>query len=378
MSDLLAFITWDVDWNIIESPLTVRYYGVLWALSFLVGIFLMKRMMANDNAPDNYTDKIFIYVLIGGVLGARLGHVIFYDPGYYFSAGHWTEIPMIWKGGLASHGGLIGVVIAIWLYSKFVTKRNFLWSADKVVVTVALAACLIRVGNLMNSEIIGRESDSPMAMFFEFAAEDDITNEILSITDNQIIPTKVEIADEEAQNNIAPVRIYVTSETGISKEKLESLLPTLKTIHAEGSQSFNAFEDHIKSVDDASLEIVQADGNNGFIQFGVEIIPRIPTQIWEAGCYLLIFLLLFWGYWKKHWYRKEGLLFGLFMTLLFGARFIIEFYKENQVEGITDDAMINRGQQLSIPAILIGVYFVYRALKNPEKDTKVTIESKEK
>lgn len=377
MNDLLAFITWDVNPNLIESPVMVRYYGVLWAVSFFVGLFLMRKMMANDNAPDAYTDKIFIYVLIGSVLGARLGHVVFYDPEYYFSAAHWKEIPMIWKGGLASHGGLIGVVVAIWLYSKFVSKKSFLWAADKVVVTVAIAACLIRVGNLMNSEIIGRESDSEMAVFFKYSAEEDIINEVVSLTDSQLIPTEVDIDYQNAQDNVAPVKIYLSSQGEISQQQLEGVMSSLKAIHTEGSNSFNEYEDHFKTANIPASEMVQADGNHGFIQFSVEIIPRIPTQIWEAVSYLILFVLLFWGYWKKHWYRKEGLLFGLFLTILFGARLIIEFYKENQVEGITDDAMLNRGQQLSIPAILFGIYFIYRALKNPEKDTKVLQEKTE-
>ncbi len=371
MSDLLAFITWDVDWNIMESPIAVRYYGVLWALSFLIGIFLMKKMMANDNAPDDYTDKIFIYVLLGGVLGARLGHVIFYDPQYYFTAEHWTEIPMIWKGGLASHGGAIGVVIANWLYTKRVSKKTFLWSIDKIVVCVALAACLIRVGNLMNSEIIGRESDSDMAMFFQFAAEEDIKNDIFFKSGKEVEAADVVI---EPQGDNYIVKINVHSKANLSNEKLAILLASVKSRHREGSPGFNEYEDHIKTVDNPSLELTESKGNTGYMQFSIQPIPRIPTQIWEAGCYLLIFFFLFWAYWKQHWYKKEGLLFGLFLVLLFGARFIIEFYKENQVEGLTDEAFLNRGQQLSIPAILVGAYFVFRAFKNPEKDTNVTKE----
>lgn len=376
MNDLLAFITWDVNPNLIESPIMVRYYGVLWAVSFFIGLFLMRKMMANDNAPDDYTDKVFIYVLLGGVLGARLGHVVFYDPGYYFSAAHWKEIPMIWKGGLASHGGAIGIIIANWLYSKRVSKKPFLWSVDKIVVTVALAACLIRVGNLMNSEIIGRESDSNLAMFFKYPAEEDVANEIMSLTDDRLVPTEIEVDYQNAIDNIAPIKIHVSSQSPISEEELKNVSYTLQSIHKEGSEGFNEFEDHIMTAEGSNLEIIQANGNQGFIQFGVKIIPRIPTQILEAVTYLFIFIFLFWGYWKKEWYRKEGLLFGLFMILLFGARLIIEFYKENQVEGITDQAMFNRGQQLSIPAILIGIYFIYRALKNPEKETKVNLENK--
>lgn len=371
MNDLLAFITWDVNPSLIESPVAVRYYGVLWAVSFFIGLFLMRKMMKNDNAPEDYSDKIFIYVLVGAVLGARLGHVIFYDPGYYFSSAHWTEIPMIWKGGLASHGGAIGVLIANWLYAKRVSKKPFLWSADKIVVTVALAACLIRVGNLMNSEIIGRESDSEYAMFFKYAAEDDIRTDILSMTDDQIVPTEVEIDYQNAQNNICAVKINVSSGQNMTEEQLAIVLNNLKSGHTEGSAYFKSTEDHFKTAVNSNMDMIVANGNQGYLQFGVEIIPRIPTQIWEAGSYLLIFILLFWGYWSQHWYRKEGLLFGLFLILLFGARIIIEFYKEIQAENVTEQDLFNRGQQLSIPLVLLGIFIVVRALRRPETDTKI-------
>jgi prolipoprotein diacylglyceryltransferase len=376
MSEILAFITWDVNPNLIESPIMVRYYGVLWAVSFFIGLFLMRKMMANDNAPDEYTDKVFIYVLIGAVLGARLGHVIFYDWDEYKN--NLVDILKIWEGGLASHGGLIGVVLATWLYSKRVAKKSFLWSADKIVVTVALAACLIRVGNLMNSEIIGRESDSDMAMFFKYSAEEDIASQIARSTDEQIIAQDVEIDYQNANENVCVVKIKVISEGTISQENLTNLKTNLKSWHSEESQFFDPYNDHIKTSQNADMDLVQVDGNKGFIRFNVEIIPRIPTQIWEAVSYLLIFIFLFWAYWKQHWYKKEGLLFGLFLTLLFGARFIIEFFKENQVDDITDAAMLNMGQRLSIPAVLVGIFFIVRAFKNPEKDTKVTIETPKK
>lgn len=372
MGDLLAFITWDVNPNLIESPIMVRYYGVLWAVSFFIGLFLMRKMMANDNAPDDYTDKVFIYVLIGSVIGARLGHVFFYDWSSYRE--NPIDILKIWEGGLASHGGAIGVVLANWLYSKKVSKKPFLWSVDKIVVTVALAACLIRVGNLMNSEIIGRESDSEMAMFFKYAAEEDVANQIYRYSEGTIVAAEVEIDYKNAQNNICAMRVNLQSQGELTNDKLASLQHNLKSWHMEGAPSFDPNNDHIKTADAPQFELIQSNGNTGVIQFGIEIIPRIPTQIWEAVSYLLIFFLLFWGYWKKHWYRKEGLLFGMFMVLLFGARLIIEFYKENQVEGITDEALFNRGQQLSIPLILAGVFFIIRALKIPEKDTKINAE----
>ncbi len=367
MIDFLAYITWDVNPNIIESPIMVRYYGLLWATSFFVGLWLMKKMMANDKAPDSYTDKIFIYVMLGAVLGARLGHCIFYQPDYYFTAEHWMEIPKIWEGGLASHGGLIGVVFALWLYSKKITKRNILWAGDKVVVTVAIAACLIRVGNLMNSEIIGTQSDSNAALFFEYDAKYRISDNIEAMTSQKIKVEEIDVVEtgSDAEGPVGKLIVKVSSVQEIPQDYLASISSNVKESLING---FNPKEDHMSYFDNKN-EVVITNGNTGMFEFGVRIIPRIPTQIWEAFAYLIIFGVMMFGYWKKQWYKKEGMLFGLFLVLLFGARFIIEFWKEHQT--LADDAFLNMGQWLSIIPVIIGALIMLRAMKLPEVDTEI-------
>lgn len=345
----------------------VRYYGLLWASSFFVGLWLMKKMMANDKAPDSYTDKIFIYVMLGAVLGARLGHCIFYQPDYYFTAEHWMEIPKIWEGGLASHGGLIGVVLALFLYSKRVSKRHILWAGDKVVVTVAIAACLIRVGNLMNSEIIGTQSESNAALFFEYDAKYRIVDNIEGMTEGKIKVEEIDVEEtgSDAEGPFGKLVVKVSSSQGITEDYMTSIANNVKTTLVN---NFNPKEDHM-SYYKGQNEVVNVNGANGMFEFGVRIIPRIPTQIWEAFAYLIIFGVMMFGYWKKHWYRKEGLLFGLFLVLLFGARFIIEFWKEHQT--LSDDAMLNMGQWLSIIPVILGGLIMLRAIRIPEKDTIV-------
>jgi prolipoprotein diacylglyceryltransferase len=366
--DFLAYITWDVNPNIIESPIMVRYYGLLWASSFFVGLWLMKKMMANDKAPDAYTDKIFIYVMLGAVLGARLGHCIFYQPDYYFTAEHWMEIPKIWEGGLASHGGLIGVVLALWLYSKRITKRNILWAGDKVVVTVAIAACLIRVGNLMNSEIIGTQSDSNAALFFEYDAKYRISDNIETMSSNKVKVEEIDVVEtgKDGEGPIGKLIVKVSSQQEIPQDYLNSISSNVKQSLING---FNPKEDHISFYNNHN-EVVIANGSTGMFEFGVRIIPRIPTQIWEAFAYLIIFGVMMFGYWKKHWYKKEGLLFGLFLVLLFGARFIIEFWKEHQT--LPDDAVLNMGQWLSIIPVVIGILIMLRAVRLPEVNTEIS------
>lgn len=126
---------------------------------------MVRRMFQEEKAPEAWLDKAFIYIVVGAVLGARLGHVFFYDWDYYSE--HLSEIPQVWKGGLASHGGAIGVMLALWIFSVRISKKSILWILDKVVVPTALAGSFIRLGNLMNSEILGKPTDVPWAFVFK-------------------------------------------------------------------------------------------------------------------------------------------------------------------------------------------------------------------
>ncbi len=171
MQTLLAYINWNASPDIISIGfLTLKWYGLFFASGFLLGLFMVKRMFAVENAPEEWLDKAFIYIVLGAVLGARFGHVFFYDWDYYSQ--HLSEIPMIWRGGLASHGGAIGVLIALWLFSRNVSRQSMLWILDKVVVPTALAAAFIRMGNMMNSEILGKPAD--VAWAFVFLKVDDV------------------------------------------------------------------------------------------------------------------------------------------------------------------------------------------------------------
>lgn len=261
---LLNYITWNVGPEIFTiGPITPRWYGLLFAAGFLAGLFMVRRMFRVEQAPEEWLDKGFVYVVVGAVLGARLGHVFFYDWAYYRL--HLGEIPMIWKGGLASHGGAIGILIALALFARYVTKKSFFWMVDKVVVPTALAGCFIRLGNLMNSEILGKPTN--VAWGFKF---------------------------------------------------------------------------------------VRVDGPNA--------LPRHPVQLYESFAYLLCFFLLYWVYWKTDKREKPGYLFGLFMVLIWGVRFIMEFFKESQGGEMETwiGGALSTGQLLSIPFFLIGLYFVLR------------------
>lgn len=265
-------ITWDVSPEIFSlGPITIRWYGLLFAASFLVGFQIMTRIFKDENKSQNDLNDLLWYMLIGTVVGARLGHCLFYNPEYYLA--NPLEIFMTWKGGLASHGAAIGIVYAMYLYSKKKKGQSFLWVMDRVVITVALAGFFIRTGNLMNSEIIGRVTDVPWAFKF--------------------------------------VNAYVSD----------------------------------------------------------PMLPRHPAQLYEALSYLTIFILLFTIYKKSYKTIKEGYIYGLFLVLIFSARFIIEFFKENQ-SSFEQGMTLNMGQLLSIPLILWGLYLLFMNKKESNLSTK--------
>lgn len=164
-------ITWNVDPTLLHlGAVEVRWYGLLFALGLiLLGPMIAEKMWKREGLPEAWLNSLFIYVVVGTVIGARLGHVLFYDPAYYLA--NPSKIIAVWEGGLASHGGAIGVIIAVWIYSCRVAGRSILWTLDRIAVPTGLVAMFIRLGNLMNSEIFGRPTDLPWGFRFLRSAE---------------------------------------------------------------------------------------------------------------------------------------------------------------------------------------------------------------
>ena len=172
---ILNYITWNVDPVLFHlGSLQVRWYGLLWALGFLIGYFIMKRIYQREKMAEDALDKLLIYMLVSTVVGARLGHCLFYEPDYYLS--NPLKIFAVWEGGLASHGGAIGILIGLWLYVRNYNKSkkekndlqhiNYIWILDRIVVAVCLVGALIRVGNVMNHEIYGTPTSLPWGFVF--------------------------------------------------------------------------------------------------------------------------------------------------------------------------------------------------------------------
>ncbi|ERJ88975.1 prolipoprotein diacylglyceryl transferase [Porphyromonas gingivalis] len=275
---LPAFITWDFDpvlFTLFGHPIV--WYGLLFALGLIIlGPWIEKKMWEHEKLDSKWFESLAVYVFVGTIVGARLGHVLFYDPAYYLA--NPAKIFVTWEGGLASHGGTIGIIIACWLYSHRVTRKSILWVLDRLAVPTGIVAAMIRLGNLTNSEIFGRPTTLPWGFRF------------------------------------------------ICSEEYRHLVPNM--------------------------------------DMGCH-----PTQIYEALCYLAVFALCMWLYWKRDAARRySGLIVGVFLTGIFLSRFIIERIKIVQEPWelkLIESVGLNMGQLLSIPFVLAGIWLIIRAVKNP-------------
>lgn len=260
---MLSYIIWNADPAILSiGSLTIRWYGLMFAIGFMAGYYIVAKMFRHEGAPESWLGTLLITLVVCTVIGARLGHVCFYEWDYYSQ--HPADILKVWEGGLASHGATIGIFLGLCIFS-WCKKKTPSWTIDKIVVPIALVGGLVRVGNLINSEIYGGPTDLPWGFVF--------------LRDGQTTPAH-------------------------------------------------------------------------------------PTQIYEALCYFALFGLLMWMYWKRNDQERPWLLTGVFFIWTFGTRFLIEYVKNPQ-EAWEHDMVLNMGQILSIPFVLIGIGMVIYAYSVP-------------
>ncbi|MBD5243921.1 MAG: prolipoprotein diacylglyceryl transferase [Barnesiella sp.] len=159
------FVVWNASPELFSiGPLTVRWYGMMFAVGFLLGYNILGRIFRHEGAPEKWLGILLMWVVGATIIGARLGHVFFYEWSYYSQ--HPLEILYVWEGGLASHGGTIAIILAVILFSIFTTRRNPIWTFDRLVIPIALVGGMIRLGNLMNSEIFGTATTLPWGFMF--------------------------------------------------------------------------------------------------------------------------------------------------------------------------------------------------------------------
>jgi len=163
-------IDWTVESEIIKGYPTPNFYGLLFVSGLIIGYFVIKRMFKYEHVPETVLDKLLVFVVLATIIGARLGHVFFYDWDYYKD--HLADIPKVWEGGLASHGAAIMILLTLYYFSRKIVKRPMLWILDRIVAPIAIAGCCIRLGNLVNHEIIGTPTDLPWGFRFERAGDE--------------------------------------------------------------------------------------------------------------------------------------------------------------------------------------------------------------
>lgn len=270
---LFCSVTWSADPVIFDIGFfSLRWYALMFIVGFYIGSKLMEVYYKHDGVNPEKVYTLFLYCFIGTIIGARLGHCLFYDPGYYLA--NPIEMLKTWKGGLASHGGTLGVFLAVLVYARR-DHRSALWVLDRLGIAVAPVAALIRVGNLFNHEIYGHVTSMPWGFRF---------------------------------------------------------------IENVGAWSRGA-------------EPVYTE-------------PCHPTQIYEALCYLAVFAVNAYLYYKTDARNRRGLLLGVFFTGVFGSRFLIEYVKNVQVS-FEEGMILDMGQILSIPFIVGGIWLIVRAMGRP-------------
>ncbi|MHA7129113.1 prolipoprotein diacylglyceryl transferase [Algoriphagus namhaensis] len=356
---ITSYIIWDPDPSVIPGWSRPPWYSILFALGFIISQQFMIWFFKKEGQNPELVDRLTVYMVLATIIGARLGHVLFYEPARYLSDP--IEILKVWEGGLASHGAAIGILFALWLYAKKTPGQNYLWVVDRIVIVTAMTGALIRFGNLMNSEIGGKDTGTDSGIVYAWHTEELLSS--LKVPIVSIDPYKP--ADRQSELNgtgIVPLNIALEIDKGqYTQEDLENTLRSdLKYALTQFSSSKQYLAEPLETPLDLSIE----DKGDHYLAvvktFGK---TKYPTQIYESLSYFVIFLILL-GLWYKYQYRlPDGILLGIFLVTVFGMRFVWEFYKENQVE-FEDSLQYNMGQILSIPLVLGGVFLILRALKN--------------
>lgn len=306
-------ITWNPSEGIHLGPIMLRYYSLMFVVAFGLGWYIMKHIFQREGESLEKLDKLFIYTLIATLLGARLGHVFFYDWDYFKN--HPAEILLPFRfspefeftgfAGLASHGAAIAIILTMVYYSKKIIHRPLLWVLDRVVIPVTSGGIFVRFGNFMNSEILGRETSADL-------------------------PTAVR---------------FIRGEDSLGKREVMA------------RTGINNYDEAYKAV----------ETNPQFSSILDSIPFRHPAQLYEAAGYVIVFAIIFYMYWKTNARKSHGLIFGVFLVLLWTVRFVVEFVKESQggfEKGI--DSTLLTGQWLSIPFIIAGFILIFTANRRKE------------
>ena len=346
---MIATILWDFPNHIPIAGFELRFYSLMFIISFVLGQYGMQYVFKKENVNPKLMDSLVYWMVGATIIGARLGHVFFYDWGYYKN--HLSEILMVWKGGLASHGAAISIVLAMIWWSQRIAKKHPIWTLDRIVIVVALAGGFIRMGNWFNSEIDGAPANSSVETVFVEAGRASIERgygeNVKSLTFDE---TGTVFTTDSLNYPVleAQFRFFGLNENQTG-EYVNNYLARI--LNATSKDDAN-----ILPYPDATAE-VYTDENGAFASINVLGVPRYPTQLFEAAAYWLIFVILAFLYLKTNAKNRRGFIFGAFLIGVFGFRFFVEYYKEIQVSFETSMSL-NMGQWLSIPLVISGFYLM--------------------
>jgi prolipoprotein diacylglyceryltransferase len=341
---------WDADPRAFTLlGVSVEWYGILFAAAFGLSYGGVVFFARREGKPFR-EDLILLLTLIAGVIvGARLAHCLLYDPAYYLA--HPLEILKVWKGGLASHGGALGIVVATWLFSRAYPSHRFLWLLDRISIVAALFGVLVRVGNFINSEIPGRETGAPYGVVFARPIHDAVLNSSPLARD-----VRIRGEGKADDRGTMPLRATVTLGDRVTSRE-EARQAILREI-GPGLGSDPAAVEHLRAPE-GSLEASLRLGPRGYeAELRLLGVCRHPVQLYEAAasCGIFLWLALLW---RARWRRlPDGMLFGLLLVTLFGSRFILEMFKA-PLPGLDAGLPFRMGQLVSLPFIAAGAALLW-------------------
>ena len=386
---MLSFILWNFNSDLYSGPPIIKWYGLLFATGFLISqqvlFYVYKQEMGPSELGKKNAEKLVesltVYMILATIIGARLGHVLFYQPMDYLADP--VRILNSREGGLASHGAIISILLAIWIFSKYRfntkkgTKRglffiptnrgySYMQILDRLAIVVALTGALIRFGNFTNSEIIGKPTNSDYGVVFAR----DVTDYLLYDANGsgwlEEVTYRADPTREMDEQGNVPVKIYLDFKNNpYSEADLVSYMDN--GVNNKLSRvPMHVYEPVLHNLD---YDLVKTSSGNYSAIVQTYMVSRHPAQLYESSSYLLLFFLLFFLWYKWRIKTPEGSLFALFLVIVFGVRFCFEFLKENQV-AFEDNMYLNMGQWLSIPPVLLGIYLLVKTFKNPKVPTE--------
>lgn len=364
-------MVWDPMREIIKGIEPPVWYSVLFAAGFIIGYQIMVHIFKKEGKDPLNVDTLSVHMIIATIVGARLGHLVFYEPDRFLAD------PLMffrtWEGGLASHGAAFGILLALYLYSNYFietrksilplkfTKRkrqgqSYLWIVDRIVITVALAGAFIRFGNFVNSEIIGKPTESDYGVVFGRVAEEYIEDAKIGIESAEASKGS---STERLAPGIVPVNLTLVFENRqISEEQAISIINNDVSRILRNNSLVAKHYAQPNTPLDYELALVDKKMTATIHTWGIS---RHPSQLYESATCIVLFIILLaiWFKWKEK--TPEGLLLGIFLIWIFGLRWFHELFKENQVD-FENDMTYNMGQLLSIPLVLLGVFILLRVI----------------